>query len=145
MINFTFFNQIFVILISIICFYLVFWVYFTDRKSKINQLFFWLGTFLFLWIILCYFGNTSTDLNTALFLGKLAYGVVALFFIPFYFFILNFLKEETKFPVLNKLTLLSSLFLFFLSVFTNSMVINMEFTKFGAIPVLGKGKFIYLC
>jgi len=136
-------NQVSAIVISAFCLFLGFWVYFTNTKSRINQFFLWLSVFLFLWIAVCYLGNISTDAVVALFLGKLAYGTVAIFFIPFYFFSIYFLKEQKRFKYLGIFVCASSLSLFLLSIFTDLMVKNMEFTEAGAIPVLGDGKFAY--
>ena len=144
MIDLSLINQIFVVLIIAVGLSLGTWVYFTNRKNKTNQLFLLMTFFLSLWIVFCYFGNISTRPATGLLLAKLAYGVVALFFIPFYFFFSFFLEEENKFLTLNKLVLGVCIFLFLFTLYTNLMVTDMEFTRWGAIPVLGVGKFFYL-
>ena len=143
MIDLSLINQFFVILIVTLDLWLGVWVYFANRKDKINQSFFLMTIFLSLWIIFCYFGNISTQPKMGLFLAKLAYGAVALFFIPFYFFFSFFLKEEKRFLMLNKLVLGIFMFLFLFTISTNLMAKDMEFTKWGAIPVLGMGKFFY--
>ena len=140
---FPLFNQISTILITFFGLFLAFWVYLANRKSRMNQSFFWLAIFISLWIVFSFFGNTSTNQDFATLLGRLAYGSVALLFIPFYYFPIFFLKEEKKHPLLNILVIISCFFLFIFSVFTKLMVVGMDFTKFGAIPILGEGKFIY--
>jgi len=143
MINIPLVNQIFVILIITLALWLGFWVYFSNRKNRTHRLFLLMTIFLILWIIFCYLGNTSVNPQTGLFLAKLAYGVVALFFLPFYFFFSFFLGEEKRFPMLNKFAVVICMILFLLTISTDLMAKDMEFTKWGAIPILGIGKFFY--
>ena len=142
LVSFFLISKVFTVVAGMFCLGLGFWVYLTNPKAKINYLFFWTALFLFLWITACYIGN-SVFIGHDPFWGRIAYGMVALFFIPFYFFSTSFLNEEKKFPILNFLLIFSSLFLFFISIFTNLMVKKMEITEYGAVPILGDGKYIY--
>ncbi|MBL7156514.1 MAG: hypothetical protein ISS87_02895, partial [Candidatus Pacebacteria bacterium] len=136
-------NQVFVILISLVDLWIGFWVYLSNRKARVNQWFLLMAVFLFLWIAICYFGNVSTSPSLALLLGRVAYGIVALFLIPFYLFFSTFLEENNKFLIFKKVILVSAFLLFCLSIFSNLMVKKMVFTDEGAIPILGVGKFLY--
>ena len=131
-------------MVSFLALFLGFWVYLINKKSKTNQAFFWLAFFIFLWIIISFWGNISTDPEFATFLGRLAYGAAALMLIAFYYFPILFLGEERRYHFLSIVVVTTSLILLFVSVFTELMVVGMDFTKFGAIPILGNAKFIYL-
>lgn len=135
-------SKILTVIIGIFCLWLGFWVYFHNRKLKVNYFFLWMSIFLFLWIIACYVGN-SIFITINPFWGKIAYGTVALFFIPFYFFSISFLNEEKKFPIVNLFLIFTSIFLFIFSVFGSFMVEKMNISEFGAVPDLGSGKYVY--
>ncbi len=144
MINFFLFNKILIILVSTLGIWLGFWVYLSNRKIRANRLFVLMIILALLWIILCYFSGILTDnLRLSLFLGRLAYGVAILFFIPFYFFSRDFIKEQKKFLYLNIFIPVGSMLIFFFSVFTDFMARYMTPVRFGVVPVIGRGKFIY--
>ncbi len=136
-------QQVFVTFLSFLSLSLSFWVYLTNRKSKVNYFFFWLGIGIFFLIIFSHLGNTSTDLKLALLFYRLAYGVTILFFIPFYFFTIYFFQENEKFLTLNKFVLTVCSILFLFSILTDLLIRDVEFTKFGIFPVYGGGKFLY--
>lgn len=131
-----------VVLIIVLDIWLAFWVLSADRKSKTNKQFFLLTILLFLWAIFCYLKNILAP-DAALIVVRLAYGVVALFFIPFYFFLNFFPKEKKKSPILDKMVIGVCSVLFFLS-FAKGLVIDIEFIGGEAVPILGEARFIYL-
>ena len=144
MIDFFFLNKILILLVDTLGIWLGFWVYLSNRKARTNQWFTLMIVFALSWITLCYFsGILTNNLGFSLFLGRLAYGAAILFFIPFYFFSVNFIKEEKKFLYLKVFILISSISIFFFSVFTDFMAQYMTPVKFGVVPVLGEGKFAY--
>lgn len=144
MFNLLILDKTLVILIDIIGIWLGVWVYSSDRKSKVNQYFLVMIILALFWITLCYFsGILVNNLDVSLVLAKLAYGMTILFFIPFYYFSLNFVNEEHRFSYLKVLIIGFSITLFFVSLFTNFMVKNMVFVNNGVVPYLGDGKFIY--
>ncbi len=149
LINFLFINKFIIILVSSFGIYLAFWVYYADRKAKTNQLFTLMMLFALSWIILCYFsGILINNLGLSLFLARLAYGIAILFFIPFYFFSLWFIKKKEEVRLLKIFIPIGSLTIFFLSVFTDFMAekmipINIIGISMGVAPVIGVGKFIY--
>ncbi|MBU0546688.1 hypothetical protein KKA72_01195 [Patescibacteria group bacterium] len=96
MINSILINKQFFLLIDFVTLCFAFWVYFSDKKSRLNQNFSLMTFLIFLWITFGYLTASATQPNLALFWAKLAYGSVSLFFIPFYFFFLYFLNLEKK-------------------------------------------------
>ncbi len=135
-------NYIVVTLIVALNIWLGFWVYRSNKGSKINQQFSLLTFFLLLWTILCYL-KSILPLDISLILVKLAYGIVALFYIPFYFFLKYFPKEEKTSSIFDKSILGICFFLFFFA-FSSRMVRDVKVIAGKNIPILGEGRFIYL-
>jgi len=135
-------NYIVVALIIIFDLLLGLWVYFTNRKSKVNQQFFLLTIFLLLWAVFCY-AKSILPQDISLILVRLAYAVVALFFTSFHFFLSNFPKKEKRNSILDKIILSICLFLVLFS-FSSLMVESIEIVNEKNIPILGMGRFIYL-
>jgi len=144
MIDFSSINENYIIVTLIVIFdiWLGLWVYFSNRYSKTNQQFFLLTFLLLFWAVLCYLKSILTP-DISLILVRLAYGIVALFFIPFYFFLKHFPREEKTDSILDRFILGICFFLFFFS-FGNWMVRNIEVIDGRNVPVLGEGRFIYL-
>jgi len=149
MIDFFFLNKILIILVEAFGSYLVFWVYFANRKAKTNRLFSLMMLFALLWIALCYFSGTLVnDLGLSLFLARLAYGIAILFMIPFYFFSISFIGEKERLPYLKIIISTGSLILAWLSTFSDFMAKEMipatlGGTSIGVVPALGRGKFFW--
>jgi signal transduction histidine kinase len=79
----------------------------------------------------------------SLLLVRLAYGTTALFFIPFYFFIVLFPRTIKKSPFLDKIVSIIGLILFFIASFTNLHVKDITYEQWGVAPVFGIGKIFY--
>ena len=148
MIDYFFINKVLVILVTISGLWLAFSVYLNNKKSKTNQLFLIMMLFALSWIILCYFSGINTEnLKLSLFLARMAYGTAILFFIPFYKFF-SILAQEKSSKFLNIFIPITSITIFFLSVFTEFMAVEMIEAKIirtsiGVVPILGYGKFFY--
>lgn len=149
MIDFFLVNKIFVVAIAIFGTYLAFLVYSSNRKEKTN-VFFTLAILLATALtVLCYFGATSVDnLELSLLLARLAYGVTILFFVPFYFFSLSFLKQKKENILLKIFIPAGSVILFLLSVGTDFIAeemikITWAGSVVGMVPIIGWGKIIY--
>ncbi|MFA5248887.1 MAG: ATP-binding protein, partial [Patescibacteria group bacterium] len=125
-------------LIVVLGFWLVFWVYFTSRKARINQFFGLFTTFILLWITFSYFLNTSTEASQGIWWTKFGYAAAFLFLISVYFFIAFFPKEE-RFPILDKFVITIGIILCAITFFTDLLVKNVGFNQWGAYPILGKG------
>ena len=131
--------KIITLLVVISSFFLSFWVYLANRRAKINQLFFAMGISVVFWIVLYYLTVTSTSIQSAIFLGKLAYGAVSIFYLPFYLFFIYFLNLEKRFRYLSIIILLGIIFLFTTSIFTNWTVRDAIIEGGKANLVLGGG------
>ena len=141
--SFFLINTIFVFLINIISIWLGFWVYLSNRKAKINQIFFLMTLFVIAWISSAYFCNFLAQDYFARLWARIGYGAGSLFFLSLYLFYNSFPKKERRLLNLNRLIIIVSLFLFFFSVFTNLVVRDITLTEWGTLPVLGAGKFAF--
>ncbi len=98
-------TQIIFYLVIIAGLWLSLWVY-SAGKDKIANKFFSLMVLVWLiGVIVPYyvFRTVSLSEEIIVFLPKIELVFVFLFYIPFYFFTIYFLREEKKFPVLNKI------------------------------------------
>lgn len=138
MINFVFVIKVVDIIIVVLGFCLAVWVYFANRKAKINQYFSLFTIFILLWIVCSYFLNLSSNSSQGVLWTKLGYVAAFLFLSSAYFFATVF-STEKHFPFLDKLVIFIGTVFCFISFFTNWLVEDVVYTKFGASPVLGKG------
>ena len=126
-------NQLVFFLIFSIGLLLAFWVYFAEKKQKTNQYFFWM---VLTWIVgevtpYFIFRNIFLPQSSLFFLPRIEIASVFVFFIFFYFFSIYFLKEEKKFPVLNKLVPFIAIVGACLAIFTNLFQKSVEVTPEG--------------
>ena len=138
------FNLLLVIIIDIIGGWFGLWVFLSERKKRINQTFFLFTFFILLWITSAFLANLFKEYTITLLLIKLNFGAVALSALFAYFFILYFPYESKRYPILDKIVSFTWILLFFLSVFTNLIIKNIEFKEWGADIVFGAGGNIFL-
>lgn len=127
--DFFLINKIIIILINAIGLSLAFWVYFSNRKRKINIFFFLSIVSLLLWIdfefvcLLSPFLNIGgSELSLFLFAKRLAYGSLCLFFIFIKLFSFYFPKETKRNWLLDEIYITIWLIFFLFSVFTSWIV-----------------------
>jgi len=125
------------------------WVYFAGRKKRINQLF---ASMVLLWIVgemtpYFLFRSISLPQRIIFFLPKLEVFSVFVFFILFYFFSMRFLHENRKFPLLNKIIVVSAsigaLVAAFTNLFQKSVLLSNEMKGLDLKLTLG-GKIFWL-
>ncbi len=134
MVDIFLFEKIIFLLSIIIGFWLSIWVYISNREKKENIFF---SAMIIVWILgviapYFVFRNFLINEKIILFLPRIEVASVFIFFILFYNFSINFLNEKTKFPYLNKITLIVASTGFFLSIFTNLFQQKVLFTNEGA-------------
>jgi signal transduction histidine kinase len=144
-----FVNTIFVLLVTILGLWMGFWVFFADRRGKINQTFLLMTLSVVFWVIFAYFCNSLNLAGIGRVWAKLGYGMAALFFIPFYFFANQFPdkfpepEKKKKMLFLDVFVVIVSFSLFLFSVFSDFLVREIKVTEWGVLPIMGNGKFIY--
>lgn len=120
MINFFLFHKVFSLIIILASIYLGLLVYLSNRKEKINKFFLILSISIACWIGFYYL----TVSQASLLWSKLAYATVSIVYLFFYLFFVYFLGFEKKLKILSILVIISSLILFFISLFTDWIVKN---------------------
>ncbi|MDO8663269.1 MAG: HAMP domain-containing sensor histidine kinase [Candidatus Wildermuthbacteria bacterium] len=142
--DYVFINKISVFIIVILGLGIGFWTYLSNRKNKLNQVFFIFSIFLVLWTSYPFFFNLpGISHRLSLLLVRLAYGTVALFFIPFYFFIKLLIQEYKKYWFLDRFIIFAGTALFAFSTFTNLHIVNIKIEEWGVSPIFGVGKIVY--
>ncbi len=140
MIDFSFINQIFIFLTVGLGFWLGFWVYFADKKNKINQFFFLFTIAMVLYLSFGYLSHHSTQLSYALLWKKLFLASVALFIIFTYLFSVYFPRKGKRYLILDAIVLSTEISFFFLSIFTDLIIKDIELKEWGTNVVWGEGK-----
>ena len=141
MLGFSLINQVIVFLINIIGIWLAFWVLWSNKKAKLNQMFFGMTFFILLWVTFGYFSHLPSQVNLALFWKRLNFGAVSLFFVAMYFFTVYFPKEKKRHSIiLDKVVSLIGMILFFTSVFTDLIIKEIKFESWGTDNIFGGGK-----
>jgi hypothetical protein len=136
-------NNIIVFFIAFFGTGIVFLVFLSDPKSKINQSFSFLTILYILWIVFGFFSNTAIQIESSLFFMKLRFAVVSLFFVASYFFPIYFPYEGKRYKKLDRIVLGTGVFFFFLSVFTNLIIKSVEVRDWGTEVIFGKGGFSF--
>jgi len=137
MTSFYFIDQILIFLIIISGIYIALWVYFVDRKSKVNQFFFLFTITLLLYITFSYLSHNPNQFYQALLWKKLFLIMVAIFFICTYFLFIYIIKEERKYKILSKIVIIVETSFIFLIIFTDSIIKDVEIQEWGTNIVWG--------
>ena len=139
---YIFFNRVFIFLIITSEVWLGLWVYLSNHKKKINQLFCLFTIFNLLWIIFTYLSDISeipNQIHQAVLFRNLSFAAGFLFFIATYFFA-KFFPFKTKGNLLvDSIVLVIGMGFFLISVFTNLIVKNVRPESWGNSPIFGAG------
>ena len=142
--NWIFIIEILLVFISASGISLALWVYFADRKNKVNQIFFGLILSAVVWISLDYATSFPNLFPYALWMARIEWAIVAIFLIFAYFFSIYFPKESKRYPVLDITVVGIEIVFFFLSLFTDTIIKGIEPLQVGVRYVLGTGGIIDL-
>ena len=138
--NWILLSKITTIFINIFGFWLAFWIYTVNRKSKVNQIFFAMVILILLWVNFAYL--SYVQLHRVLFWQKLLYLTVTFWFIPAYFFSIYFPKPGKRYLILEKFIIFLILLFCYLIGFTNLIIKGVEIEKW-AIIKYGSGSIFY--
>ena len=137
-------NQIFVILILIIDFWLGIWVYLINPKNRINQLFSLMMASIFLWVFSGWsFDFFSYNEKISLFFVKLRFEAVVVFAISAYLFSLFFPRKEKNYPILTSAVFLWGIINFFISIFSDLVIRGIQVKEWGVNIIFGKGSLFF--
>jgi hypothetical protein len=140
----VFLQRIILFIVNLMGLWFGFWIYIANKRERANQWFLIMTILLLLWINSAYLGSSSTHSLWALFWYRLNLGAVALCGLAAYYFSISFLKEENRYPLLNKIIVLISLSFFFFSLFTPYIVADVAIKSWGAEIIFEKGNLLFL-
>ncbi len=133
----------FIILIDIMGIWLAFWVYFNKPKAKINQLYFLVTISIICYITFSFLSHTTNNIELALFWKKIFFGTVSFFIIFSYLLSVYFPVEGKRQPVIDSIIIIVEIAFFFISLFTDSLIKNIEFNKWGTNVIFGPVKWLF--
>ncbi|MCK5591169.1 MAG: hypothetical protein KAI72_04365, partial [Candidatus Pacebacteria bacterium] len=143
MIDFILIDKFFFFLINITAFLVVFWVYSSDPKGKINRLFILFTFFILLYIDLGFIASVQFFDGSYLSLLRLRFGAVSIFFIIGYKFFLLFPKGNVKPPISEKVWNFVWFGLLLVSILTPLMIKEIKPADWGTDVVFGEAMLIY--
>ena len=135
-------NTIIATLIIAIALWLGFWVLLTNRKAKLNQIFFLITVGIILWIIFAYFGFTAPIEKSTMWF-RLYFGIVILTLIFCYYFSVYFPKKITENYFLTKTVVFLGIATSFLSIFTDLIVEGIVLKPWGRNIIFGQGQYFF--
>lgn len=133
-------NRFIVGLIVAVSCWLIFLIYFAGRKKMVNKVFSVMTFFVFLWVVFGYLGDVTSNNYLATIFKRINFAAVSLFFIAMYFFTIYFPKEGKRHLILDRIVLVTGIILFLTSVFTDLIIKEVKFEKWGSDIIFGKGE-----
>lgn len=138
-------NKVFIVFIDAFAAWLAAWVYFADKKNKINQTLFLVMICISLWMTFYYIGYNSNHHGWEFFWARMCYAVITFCLIAVYFFSVYFPKVGKRNPVLDKSVTIILLVFCLLLVFTKSVLRDAQVTEEGYLKTMGfLGDFYHL-
>lgn len=125
--HFVLINKLIIFLVNALGFELALWVYFTNRRERVNQLFFFFTLCLLLWVDFDFLSTFAFFLFQnnieviVLSTTRLVFVILCPFFLFFYFFSVYFPKAEKRSLIMDVIQSVIWLSLFILS-FTNWVI-----------------------
>lgn len=137
-------EKIIIIAINLIGFWLVFLVYFSDRRERLNWWFVAMTFFVILWINFAFLGYSADNIQSALIFYKLNWSSVILSLIcAFYFFFIHFLGFKNRYKTLEQAVLFIGIVLVVLSMFTDFVIKDVVIKSWGAEIIFGYGNILF--
>jgi len=138
-IDFSLITNIAVFLINAIALWLIFLVYFADPKKEMNKLFVIMAIFILIWVDFAYLARLPSQVNVALYWIKIAWAATIPLCATLYFFVIYFIREEKKHKILNKIVLTIGIFSFFITLFTDFVIKDIESKQVWSKLIYGEG------
>ncbi len=133
-------EEILIAVITIVGMWLAFWVYFTNKKEKLNQWFAIMTFLVILWADFSFLGYNTRNIFSALLFYRLNFVFVSLFSIAsFYFFIIYFLKQDKKYRILRKIIVILGIVFAVLSLFSDLIIKEVVARDWGFEIIFGAG------
>ncbi len=132
-----------VILIQILGFFVVGWVYTSNKKNKINCFFSLMSLSVLLWVVLGYLSHSELHDFSHLILYRMNLTVVCIFFIFAYYFSVFFPKEGKRNKFLDVFIVITEIFISSLMLFTDLIIKDVEYIEWGINFTLGNWNLIF--
>ncbi len=132
-----FISTILIILIDFIGILLILLVYFSNKKSQLNQLFCVMTFLALLWITFAFISDIPSQLPNSLIWNRLVYFILSLFFFTTFLFSFLFPKEQKRYLVLEKIIFFISVTIALVSLFTPLVIKDIESKDWGTNLILG--------
>jgi signal transduction histidine kinase len=138
------FNLAGLIVIDVFAAWLIYRVFTSNVKDKLNKLFTFMSVAFLFWVNAGYVFSFSGNLDFSLILGRFILAEVIWSFILLYFLLINFSSSGSSNSLLNKLVIIMGLVYSAVAIFTDFIVAGVEFSRWGIDPLYGPfGKFAY--
>lgn len=136
-------ENIIVFFINVIGLLLALWVYFSDRKQKLNQLFALLVVSTITWVNFGRFANLVSEPELAFLFIKLTFTIASFWFPIYYYFVENISADKDRSHFLDKAVFLTGGALSLITISTGLVVKDITFEQWGVNPILGGGRIIF--
>jgi signal transduction histidine kinase len=136
-------ENIIVFFINLTGLLLALWVYFSDRKQKLNQLFALLVVSTITWVNFARFANLVSGSEFALLFIKLTFTVACFWFPIYYYFVENISIGKNRNYLLDKVIFLIGGALSLITISTSLVIKDITFEQWGVNPILGEGRMIF--
>ena len=120
-------HKLFIFLIDAVGIYLLYIVYFKNRKPFLNRAFALMIICMVLWADFAYFARIVDSPELSLLFLKIGWFVSPLLFLLIYFFTLNLIKEEKKYKNLSKTVIVLGVGSAFVTGFSNLVLKDVVF------------------
>ncbi|MDF1498722.1 MAG: ATP-binding protein [Patescibacteria group bacterium] len=132
-------NKILTLLIVLVGAWLSVWVYYNNKENKVNQIFFLMTFGILIWIIFGYLITLPGQYkNIVILYAKIAYAGVFLWLVSTYYFIIYFPKKKFENKIISFIVVSSVLLLFFITIFTDALVMDANIGEISSNPILGR-------
>jgi len=121
---------------------LIFLVYFNNPRAKLNRIFVAMMFLMFIWVNFAFLARLAGQSEQALLYVRMAWAITPFFFVLIYFFVIYFIQTGEKYKLFNILNLFLGIILFFITLFTNLIIKDIEFEN-TALRII-YGRWVYL-
>lgn len=144
MVEANYIERILVFLINLIGVLLAGWVYFSNKKERLNQWFAIMTFCVIMWVNFAFLANTLKEVSLTTTSFRLNFTFVALFLLSFYrFYVDYFLEERNRFIILEKAVCVTGNVLALLSLCTGLIVNKTVIRSWGTEIIFGPGSTLF--
>jgi len=146
MIDFSFINEVLVLLIDFIGIWLAILVYQQNPKGKLNKVFAFMTVLMLFWVNFAYFARIigRDQIYLAELFLRIAWFVTPLFFTLLYLLVIYLLEKEKEYQFLSNTVLFSGVGMALITNFTNFIIKGIKFIDGNLAIIYGFGMWFFL-